>query len=103
MGGEMSHLSTWGLGLGFWRAFGKGRGLPLAAPLLLIEFLFQLGNARFEFRNAGGLFGHEGVGFLELLEEFVVRYGVFTIHAFGSNFNPTFMRLTPGDLARQMR
>ena len=40
MRGEMTQLPTWGLGLGFGCALGKGRGLPLAAPLRLIEFLF---------------------------------------------------------------
>jgi hypothetical protein len=32
--------------------------LPFAATLRFIEFLFQLGQARFEFRQAGGLFGN---------------------------------------------
>ena len=91
---QMTPLATWGLGCGFGRPFGKGRGLTLAAPLRFLQFLFQLRQARFEFRNACGLLGNQGLGFLELLPEFVVGHGAFKIHAFRLAINPTFFRLT---------
>ena len=91
MRGGMPPFPTWGLGLGFRGAFGKGRGLPFAAALRFIEFLFQLGQARFEFRNAGGLLGNQGLRLFQLLHQFVVGHDVFKIHAGASNGNPTFL------------
>jgi len=65
--------------------------------------LFQFGNPHFEFRNARGLLSDESMRLLELLYQFVVGHHVFTIHGLRSNFNPTFLRLTPGHFLRQMR
>jgi len=84
-------VSDLGLGLGSRGAFGKGRGLPFAATLRFIEFLFQLGQARFEFRNAGGLLGNQGLRLLQLLHQFVVGHDVFKIHAGAQKGNPTFL------------
>jgi len=91
---EMALLAPWGLRFSFGRTFGKGCGLPLAAPLVIIELLFQLGDARFEACNVRRLFGNKGVCRFELLHEFVVGHHALTIHDLSSNFNPTFWRLT---------
>jgi hypothetical protein len=91
MRGGMTQFPTWGLRLGLGGSFGKGRGLPFAASLRFIEFLLQLGQTRFEFRNAGSLLGNQGLRLFQLLHKFVVGHGVFKIHAFAPNGNPTFL------------
>jgi hypothetical protein len=91
MCGGMPPFPTWGLGLGSRDAFGKRRGLPFAVTLRFIEFLFQFGQARFEFRDAGGLLGNQGLRLLQLLHQFVVGHDVFKIHAGAPKGNPTFL------------
>ena len=91
MRGGMPPFPTWGLGLGLRGTFGKRRGLPFATSLRLIKFLFQLGQARFEFRKAGGLLGNQGLRLFLLLHKFVVGHDVFKIHAGAPKGNPTFL------------
>ena len=56
MRGGMTWFPPGRLGLGLRGTFGKRRGLPFAASLRFIEFLLQLGQTRFEFRNKAPLF-----------------------------------------------